>query len=66
MARTFSESVKAFGAKQVLGYLQKDPEKHIPQIIDWLEKYGGKKAMPGQLAFRYFNTSKSINSIKTA
>lgn len=51
MARTFSESVKAFGAKQVLGYLQKDPEKHIPQIIDWLEKYGGKKAMPGQLAF---------------
>lgn len=51
MARTFSESVKAFGAKQVLSYLQKDPEKHIPQIIDWLEKYGGKKAMPGQLAF---------------
>lgn len=51
MARTFSESVKAFGVKQVLGYLQKDPEKHIPQIIDWLEKYGGKKAMPGQLAF---------------
>ncbi len=51
MARTFSESVKAFGAKQVLGYLQKDPEKHIPQILDWLEKYGGKKAMPGQLAF---------------
>ncbi len=51
MARTFSESVKAFGAKQVLGYLQKNPEKHIPQIIDWLEKSGGTKAMPGQLAF---------------
>lgn len=51
MARTFSESVKAFGAKQVLDYLQKDPEKHIPQIIEWLEKYGGTVAMPGQLAY---------------
>ena len=50
MSRTFSESVKAFGAKQVFSYLQKDPEKHIPQILDWLEKYGGS-AMPGQLAF---------------
>ena len=50
MSRTFSESVKAFGAKQVFSYLQKDPEKHIPQILDWLDKYGGS-AMPGQLAF---------------
>jgi MoaA/NifB/PqqE/SkfB family radical SAM enzyme len=48
---SFSDSVKAFGVKQVLGYLQKDPEKNIPKILDWLEKYGGDVAMPKQLAF---------------
>ena len=47
---SFSESVKAFGVKQVLGYLQKDPENNIPKILDWLEKYGGDVAMPKQIA----------------
>ena len=48
---SFSESVKAFGVKQVLGYLQKDPENNIPKILDWLEKYGGDVAMPKQIAY---------------
>jgi len=51
MQKTFTESVKAFGLKQVLGYLQKDPENNIPKILDWLDKYGGTVAMPDQLAF---------------
>ena len=51
MQKTFSETVKAFGVKQVLGYLQKDPENNIPKILDWLDKYGGSVAMPEQLAF---------------
>lgn len=48
---SFSDSVKAFGVKQVLGYLQKDPENNIPKILDWLDKYGGSVAMPNQLAY---------------
>ncbi len=48
---TFSESVKAFGVKQVLSYLQKDPENNIPKVLDWLDKYGGSVAMPNQLAY---------------
>lgn len=34
----FTDYVKSFGVKQVLGYLDKDPEANIPKIIDWLEK----------------------------
>lgn len=46
----FSDYVKSFGVKQVLGYLDKDPETNIPKVIDWLEdhtpKDGIAKHMP--------------------
>jgi MoaA/NifB/PqqE/SkfB family radical SAM enzyme len=51
MALSFSESVKSFGAKQLLGYISKNPENNIPKMLDWLEKYGGEAAMPDQLAY---------------
>lgn len=34
--RTFSEGFKAFGVKRVLSYIDKDPEKNIPKVLDWL------------------------------
>ena len=33
---TLSENMKAFGVKQVLSYIDKDPEKNVPKILDWL------------------------------
>lgn len=38
MSRTFKESMRAFAMKQVLGYLDEDPEKGLPKIIRWAEK----------------------------
>jgi MoaA/NifB/PqqE/SkfB family radical SAM enzyme len=35
---TWGESLKAFGLKQVLSYIDKDPEKNVPKILDWLIK----------------------------
>ncbi|MEG1524847.1 MAG: radical SAM protein [Clostridia bacterium] len=33
------DSIKILGVKQALNYLDKDPERNIPKIIDWLLKY---------------------------
>jgi len=38
MSRTFKDSMRAFAMKQVLGYLDEDPEKGLPKIIRWAEK----------------------------
>ena len=38
MANTFKEKAQALGARQVLKYLEKDPEENIPKIVDWLAK----------------------------
>lgn len=39
MSKTLSEKAKSAALKQVITYLDKDPEKNIPKILDWLEKY---------------------------
>ena len=39
MSKTLGEKMKAFGLKQVLGYMDKDPDNNIPKILDWLEKH---------------------------
>lgn len=51
MEKSFTESVKAYGVKKVLGYLKKDPEKNLPKILDWLDKAGSMSSMPQQFAF---------------
>ncbi len=35
---TWSESLKTFGVKQVISYIDKNPEKNVPKILDWLIK----------------------------
>ena len=37
--KTVSESIKAFGIKQVISYIDKDPDNNIPKLLDWLEKH---------------------------
>ena len=38
LGEKLSENLKAFGLKQVLAYIEKDPEKNVPKILDWLIK----------------------------
>ena len=43
--RTMVESTKAFGVKQVLRYIDKNPDKNIPKLLSWAPCYNfGQKA----------------------
>lgn len=37
--KSIIESLESFGLKKVLAYLDSDPEKNVPKILDWLIKY---------------------------
>jgi len=39
MGRTVSEFSKAFVVKRVLNYMDNNPRKNIPRILDWLQKH---------------------------
>ncbi|NLK16533.1 MAG: radical SAM protein [Bacteroidales bacterium] len=39
MKRTFKEDMQAFAIKQVLNYLDEDPEKGLPKILKWTERF---------------------------
>ncbi|MGI6478001.1 MAG: radical SAM protein [Salinivirgaceae bacterium] len=39
MKRTFKEDMQAFAIKQVLNYLVEDPEKGLPKILKWTERF---------------------------
>ena len=39
MGRTISEFSKAFVVKSVLNYMDSNPDKNIPRILDWLERH---------------------------
>ncbi|MGI6579955.1 MAG: radical SAM protein [Saccharofermentanales bacterium] len=39
MSRTFKENIQSFAIKQVLNYLDEDPEKGFPKILGWAEKF---------------------------
>ena len=36
---SLSENIKSFGMKQVIKYLDADPDKNIPRVIEWVEKF---------------------------
>lgn len=46
--RTIGESIKSFGMKRVISYMDKDPDANIPKILDWLLKHdkGGAVTSP--------------------
>jgi MoaA/NifB/PqqE/SkfB family radical SAM enzyme len=37
--RSFQEQAKVFAVKRVLNYMDRDPQKNIPKILDWLESH---------------------------
>ncbi|HPF87765.1 MAG TPA: radical SAM protein [Candidatus Limiplasma sp.] len=55
------KTAKAFGTKQVLKYMNRDPETNIPKILNWLEKHdrGGSMTHQVQLVREAFNNKDS-------
>ena len=39
MSRTFKENMQAFAVNQALKNIDEDPEKSLPKIIGWVEKF---------------------------
>lgn len=46
---SFMENAKGFAVKKVLGYLDGDPDKNIPKVIDWAEKFDTNGEIKSQL-----------------
>jgi len=46
--RTLTENIKSFGVRRVLHYVDRNPEKNIPKILNWLERHdkGGQVTNP--------------------
>ncbi|MFC2821943.1 MAG: radical SAM protein [Sphaerochaeta sp.] len=40
---TLSDKIKVLEVKTVYSYLDKDPDKNIPKLLDWLEKHDSNK-----------------------
>lgn len=49
MDRTIKETLESYGLKKALNYLDSDPDKNIPKIIDWLYKMDKRGTITGQL-----------------
>lgn len=63
--KTLSESAKAYAIKKVLNYVEKDPEKNLAKILDWIEKYDSKKIISSQVSvIREFIEDKDSNWYK--
>ena len=42
------ETVGAFAVKQALSYLDKDPEKNLPKLLDWFDRFDRKDTLKTQ------------------
>lgn len=51
--KTISENLQSLGIKTALAYLESDPDKNFPKILDWIEKFDKNNTISIQLkAFR--------------
>ena len=48
--RSIAESLKSFGLKKALKYLDSDPDNNIPKLVDWIIKMDKNKKYVGQQA----------------
>jgi hypothetical protein len=39
LSNNIKEQVESFGLKKAISYLDSDPDKNIPKVIDWVEKF---------------------------
>ena len=42
------ENVEVFAVKQALSYLDKDPEKNLPKLLDWFDRFDRKDTLKTQ------------------
>ena len=42
------QNVEAFAVKQALSYLDKDPEKTLPKLLDWFDRFDWKDTLKTQ------------------
>ncbi len=63
MGKSVGESIKAFGLKKVLSYLDADPEKNIVKLVDWLIKVDtdGKHVAPQAVKAKRWLEDKDSN-----
>ena len=47
--KTVVENAKVYGLKKVITYLDSDPDRNIPKIINWAEKYDKKGMLDNQI-----------------
>ena len=48
---TMTETIKAYGLKKMIKYLDDNPDENIPKLMDWMEKLDNKfHIVPGQVA----------------
>lgn len=41
--KTISYKVKEFGINTALQYLEKDPEKNLGKLMDWVDRFAGDR-----------------------
>ena len=46
---TSTNKIKEFGVKQVISYINKDPDKNIPKLLDWIQKHDKKNSITEQI-----------------
>ena len=49
MARKVQDNIKAFAAKRVLDYMDKNPDENIPKVLDWLENHDRDNILTDQI-----------------
>ena len=42
------ENVGAFAVKQALSYMDKDPERNLPKLLDWFDRFDRKETLKAQ------------------
>lgn len=46
--KTVSENIKSFAVKKAIDYVSGDPEKNIPKLINWADKFDKDNLFPAQ------------------
>ncbi len=50
MSRTMGEGLKAFAYRRAIAYMDNDPDKNVPKVLDWIDKHDKKGAIRSQVS----------------
>lgn len=46
--RNMRENMQSFAVKKVLDYMDGDPDKNLPKVLDWADKFDKDNLFAGQ------------------